>query len=129
MPAPTGGARGGKRRPVGPEPRGNRCFHTMAEYAELVPQESRAEGAETVRLELAALIAHALNLDIRPADIDPDKPLYGEGLGLDSIDILEIALVISREYGIELKADSGENQVIFSSLRALSDFVVAKRTK
>ncbi|MEO8308485.1 MAG: phosphopantetheine-binding protein [Pseudomonadota bacterium] len=78
---------------------------------------------------LANLITQALNLDIAPESIDPEASIYGEGLGLDSIDILEIALIISKEYGIELKADSEENQVIFSSLNALSRFVAAKRTK
>ena len=81
-----------------------------------------------VRRDLATLITQALNLEVAPEDIDPAAPLYGEGLGLDSIDILEVALVISKEYGIELKADSEENHVIFRSLNALSEFVVAQRT-
>lgn len=82
-----------------------------------------------VRRELATLITRALGLDVTPDQIDPAAPLYGEGLGLDSIDILEIALVISKEYGIQLKADSKENHVIFSSLTALSEFVAAQRKK
>ena len=94
-----------------------------------MPQFTRGEGAAAVQQELATLITQALGLGIGPADIDPDQPLYGEGLGLDSIDILEIALVISKEYGIELQADSAENHVIFSSLTALSEFVAAQRTK
>ena len=101
----------------------------MAENEEPVWRGSRREGAATVRQELATLITQALNLDVAPADIDPEAPLYGEGLGLDSIDILEIALVVSKQYGVELKADSEENHVIFSSLSALSEFVVAQRTK
>jgi acyl carrier protein len=83
---------------------------------------------EAVRHELATLITQALNLDIAPGDIDPAAPLYGEGLGLDSIDILEVALVVSKQYGIHLKADSEENHVVFSSLNALVEFVAAKRT-
>jgi len=51
---------------------------------------------------------------VAPADIDPDAPLYGEGLGLDSIDILEIALVVSKQYGVQLRADSQENERIFA---------------
>ena len=78
---------------------------------------------------LACLITQALNLDVAPENIDAEAPLYGEGLGLDSIDILEIALIISKEYGIELKAESEENHAIFSSLNTLSEFVAAKRTK
>lgn len=92
------------------------------------PGVSGADAA-VVRRDLAGLITEALGLDIPPRDIDPDAPLYGEGLGLDSIDILEIALVIAKEYGIQLKADSKENQVIFSSLNALAQYVVQQRTK
>ena len=70
-----------------------------------------------------------LNLDVAAAEIDPHAPLYGEGLGLDSIDILEIALVVSKQYGIQLRADSEENEQIFRSLRHLSDYIAAHRTK
>jgi acyl carrier protein len=55
--------------------------------------------------------------------------LYGEGLGLDSIDILEIALVVSKQYGVQLRADSEENERIFGSLRQLADHITAHRTK
>jgi acyl carrier protein len=79
--------------------------------------------------EVAGLIVEALNLEVAPADIDPDKPLYGEGLGLDSIDILEIALVVSKQYGVQLRADSEENVRIFGSLRQLVDYIGAHRTK
>ena len=79
--------------------------------------------------ELATLITGALSLGVAPEDIDPAAPLYGEGLGLDSIDILEVALVISKQYGIQLKADSEANHTIFRSLNALSEFVAAQRTQ
>jgi len=79
--------------------------------------------------ELAGLIVAALNLDVAAGDIDPHTPLYGEGLGLDSIDILEIALVVSKQYGIQLRADSGENEQIFRSLKHLTDYISAHRTK
>jgi acyl carrier protein len=79
--------------------------------------------------ELAALFVQALNLEVLPQDIDPDAPLYGEGLGLDSIDILEVALIVSKQYGIQLRADSQENQQIFRSLRHLADYIAAQRTK
>ena len=85
--------------------------------------------AATLTGEVAGLIVEALNLDIAPRDIDPDQPLYGEGLGLDSIDILEIALVVSKQYGVQLRADSEENQRIFGSLRQLVDYIIAHRTK
>jgi acyl carrier protein len=87
-----------------------------------------ASPAALVR-EVAGLIIAALNLDVAPADIDPDAPLYGEGLGLDSIDILEIALVVSKQYGVQLRADSEENERIFGSLRQLADHITAHRTK
>ncbi|OIQ89863.1 acyl carrier protein [mine drainage metagenome] len=71
-------------------------------------------------LELGALIVDTLGLDVVAADIDPDAPLYGDGLGLDSIDILEIALVVSKQYGVQLRADDADNQRVFSSLRQLA---------
>ena len=74
-------------------------------------------------LALAELIVTTLNLETRPADIDPDAPLYGAGLGLDSIDILEIALAVSKTYGIRLRSDDGNNQKIFSSLRSLNQHI------
>ena len=78
--------------------------------------------------EVAAMTVAALNLDIRPEDIDPDAPLYGEGLGLDSIDILEVALVVSKRYGFQLRSDEANNVQIFSSLRKLTEHIAAKRT-
>ena len=74
-------------------------------------------------LELAQLIVTALNLDIRPADVKPTAPLYGDGLGLDSIDILEIALAISKAYGVRLRSDDANNQQIFRSLRSLNRYI------
>jgi len=73
--------------------------------------------------EVADLIVHALNLDVAPADINPDDALYGDGLGLDSIDVLEIALVVSKRYGLQLRADNDDNHRIFSSLRSLTDYI------
>ena len=78
--------------------------------------------------EVAALIVEALNLDVAPADIVADDPLYGEGLGLDSIDMLEMSLVISKRYGFELRSDSEHHQNIFASLRALCQHIAAQRT-
>jgi len=77
--------------------------------------------------ELAALLVEALNLDIAPESIDPEAPLYGEGLGLDSIDILEVALVVSQRYGFQLRSDDEENVRIFKSLASLADHVAAHR--
>ena len=79
--------------------------------------------------ELAGMIATELNLDVPPADIAPEAPLYGEGLGLDSIDILELALVVSRRYGVRLRSDHADNAVIFGSLSNLARFIAQNRTK
>ena len=79
--------------------------------------------------EIAQLIVKGLNLPLQPDEIDPEAPLYGEGLGLDSIDILEIALIVSKQYGIQLRADASENQQTFRSLRHLSEYIAAHRTK
>ena len=80
-------------------------------------------------LEVAELVVSALNLEISATDVQPDEPLYGDGLGLDSIDILEIALVVSKQYGLQLRADQEDNHAIFLSLRSLSDHIAAQRTK
>jgi acyl carrier protein len=79
--------------------------------------------------ELAELLVKALNLEVAAGDIDPAAPLYGDGLGLDSIDILEIALEVSQRYGFELRSDDENNVRIFASLRSLAAHVAAHRTR
>lgn len=80
--------------------------------------------------ELADVIVHALNLELTPGKIDPAAPLYGgDGLGLDSIDILELALEVSQRYGFQLRADDENNQRIFASLRSLAAHVAQHRTR
>ena len=79
--------------------------------------------------EVAALIVSALNLETTADAIAPEAPLYGDGLGLDSIDILEVALVVSKQFGIQMKADSEDNFKIFSSLRTLTAYIGEHRTK
>ena len=78
--------------------------------------------------EVAALLVEALNLDISPATIEAQAPLYGEGLGLDSIDILEVALVVSKRYGFQLRSDDEDNIRIFASLASLADHIAGHRT-
>lgn len=79
--------------------------------------------------ELAELLVSALNLeDVSAEEIDPEAPLFGDGLGLDSIDALEIALEISKRYGVQIRAEDEENRRIFSSLRSLSAHVQQHRT-
>jgi acyl carrier protein len=79
--------------------------------------------------ELAQLLVQSLNLEaVEPASIDPVEPLFGAGLGLDSIDALELALAISKRYGFQLRSDNEENRRIFGSLRALSEHVEQHRT-
>jgi acyl carrier protein len=94
------------------------------ESAQLAPAADPA-----LMQELAGLIATELNLDVPPADIAPEAPLYGEGLGLDSIDILELALVVSRRYGVRLRSDHADNAVIFGSLSNLARFIAQNRSK
>lgn len=78
--------------------------------------------------ELADLIVTALNLEgVEPAGIDPDVPLFKTGLGLDSIDALELALEISKRYGFQLRSDDENNVRIFSSLRSLAAHIAANR--
>ena len=78
--------------------------------------------------ELAELIVNALNLEgVAPADIDPQAPLFKTGLGLDSIDALELALEISKRYGLQLRSDDENNVRIFSSLRSLAGHIAQHR--
>lgn len=78
--------------------------------------------------EVAELLIECLNLELTAEEILPDAPLYGEGLGLDSIDVLEIALSVSKRYGLQLRADDTDNQHIFSSLRSLADYIATHKT-
>ena len=79
--------------------------------------------------ELSGLMVEVLNLEIAPDDIAPDAPLYGEGLGLDSIDMLEISLAIGKRYGVELRADDDDSRMVFASLRSLARHVAEHRPK
>ncbi len=79
--------------------------------------------------EISNLMIETLNLEVSANEIELDDPLYGEGLGLDSIDVLEIALVVSKRYGLQLRADSEDNHEIFSSLRKFANHIHNNRTK
>lgn len=83
----------------------------------------------TTEHEVAQLLINSLHLEVTPQDIQPDEPLFGDGLGLDSIDALEIALAISRTYGLELKSDDGQVRQAFASLRDLTHHIGTHRTK
>jgi len=101
----------------------------MSDNVSPLKQPAGSAGITALTRELAGLIVAALNLEVSAADIGPDTALYGEGLGLDSIDILEIALVVSKQYGVQLRADSEDNERIFASLGHLAEYVNAHRTK
>ncbi len=79
--------------------------------------------------ELAAIIIETLNLEVAVSEIDPEAPLYGEGLGLDSIDMLEISLVVAQRYGVKLQADDESNADIFRSLRSLNLYIQTRRER
>lgn len=79
--------------------------------------------------EIKQLIIDSLNLeDIAPADIDTDAPLFGEGLGLDSIDALELGIALQKRYGVHLAAEAAETRAHFRSVASLAAFVSANRT-
>ena len=80
--------------------------------------------------ELKSLIVEVLMLeDVTPAEIDSEAPIFGEGLGLDSIDALELALAIGKRYGVRIKADDERNREIFRSVKNLAAFIVAERAR
>ena len=83
---------------------------------------------EALYRELKELIVETLMLDeLKAPEIDTDAPLFGEGLGLDSIDSLEIAMVLEERYGVVLDDDPEKNQEVFKSVRSLASFVAEKR--
>ena len=84
--------------------------------------------SEALEIEIKELIIKALVLeDITVADIDTEAPLFVEGLGLDSIDALELALALEERYGVTIEEDPEKNQELFASVRQLADFVAANR--
>jgi acyl carrier protein len=91
------------------------------------PAGSSPEAQHALELEMAQLFVTSLNLEMAAADIDPEAPLFGDGLGLDSIDVLEVALEISHRYGFQLRSDDENNQQIFRNLRSLTAHVAQHR--
>jgi len=85
--------------------------------------------AAPLETEVAKLIVQTLNLKIDPAQIQPEQPLFGEGLGLDSIDALELSLAISQSYGYQIRSDDPEIVATFASLRSLCKSIEKNRTK
>ena len=92
-----------------------------------IPAVGDASEQSALESELAVLLVESLNLEVAPSEVSPTAPLYGEGLGLDSIDILEVALEVSRKYGFQLRSDDERNQQIFQSLRTLATHVAENR--
>ena len=92
-------------------------------------QKPAVASTAELQQEVAALLIECLNLEVSADQISPDAPLYGDGLGMDSIDVLEVALAVSKRYGVQLRADSPDNKLIFSSLRHLADYIATQRTR
>jgi acyl carrier protein len=85
---------------------------------------------ETLEEEIKRMIIEVLQLEsIAPSDIDAEAPLFGEGLGLDSIDALELGVALHKRYGITLSADAEDNLRHFASVRALGLLIAERRTK
>jgi acyl carrier protein len=79
--------------------------------------------------EVATLIVQTLTLKVDPAQIQPEEPLFGDGLGLDSIDALELSLAITQSYGYQIRSDDPEAVTTFASLRSLCQSIEKHRTK
>ncbi|WP_280865362.1 phosphopantetheine-binding protein [Falsiroseomonas frigidaquae] len=88
-----------------------------------------AEPDLVLEADLARLIVAALSLEVAADDIAPEAPLFGAGLGLDSIDALELALAVSKAYGVQLRSDDERNHRIFASLRSLAAHIAGHRTR
>lgn len=89
----------------------------------------QAVNTDALERELAELLVTSLNLEVAAQDVDPTAQLYGDGLGLDSIDILELALEVSQRYGFQLRADDENNHQVFHNLRTLAAHVAQQRTR
>ena len=103
----------------------------MDQNSSTIPPGSTADpdGQTPSERQVADLIVRSLQLEVEPGAIAPDVPLFADGLGLDSIDALELALAISRAYGFELRSDDERNHQIFASLRSLARHIEAQRTR
>lgn len=110
-------------KPAAGAPQGQSVNTTVTQIAQGTDTASPEEQA------LACLIVTTLNLEVMAADIKPDAVLYREGLGLDSIDVLELALAISKTYGLHLRSDDEDNLKIFASLRSLNRHIQQHRTQ
>jgi acyl carrier protein len=88
-----------------------------------------AESDLALEADLARLIVTALSLETTAEEIAPEAPLFGAGLGLDSIDALELALAVSKAYGVQLRSDDERNHRIFASLRSLAAHIAGHRTR
>jgi acyl carrier protein len=93
------------------------------------PKEQEKMKGSPLEKEVAKYLVSALALEIKPEDIDPEAPLFYQGLGLDSIDALEISVMVHQHYGFEVKSDDPENTDNFSSLRALCRYIEKHRVK
>ncbi|MHB8534842.1 MAG: phosphopantetheine-binding protein [Sulfuricaulis sp.] len=92
-------------------------------------QKPAVSSTADLQREVAEMMIECLNLEVTADQIAPDAPLYGDGLGMDSIDVLEVALVLSKRYGLQLRSDSPGNRKIFGSLRSLTDYIATQRTR
>lgn len=93
----------------------------MAEFA----FQSTQDHLPALQMDLAETIVSALKLDMKASEIEADAPLFNDGLGLDSIDALEIAVCVSERYRVQLRSDDPNNKRIFASLRSLAEHIAA----
>ena len=80
-----------------------------------------------IESKLKEIVVTALDLeDIAPADIETEVPLFGEGLGLDSIDALELGMAVKKQFGITFSSNPADNKKIFYSVKTLADYIMAQ---
>ncbi|MEE9342398.1 MAG: phosphopantetheine-binding protein [Gammaproteobacteria bacterium] len=105
------------------------CHFTRTVKGEYNSSNTAFKGTSVIE-ELKLLLINELNLeDISPQDIDPAAPLFKDGLGLDSIDALELAVVLDKKYGIKIKADDEQNTNIFATLESLASYTSDNRSR
>ena len=94
----------------------------------MATEAAAGDSKEELEIELKKLIVDALKLeDTSPEDIDSSEPLVGDGLGLDSIDILELAMAVHRQYGVKTGSDDSRNREIYANVSSLAAFILEQR--
>src|SRR6185312_3817426 len=121
-------ASGSRPRPSSPPPAARAARASWSRISNPITSEDCSMASVELEQELKRLIVSALNLeDIAPEEIDSDEPLFGDGLGLDSIDGLELGVAIRKTYGVTIEAKKEEVRKIFANVKSIAAFIASQK--